>query len=244
MFEGSDIGAIVFDLDGTLVETEHLKAQAYADIIGTLTGRGSPEQAAVDLYRSMVGATDMVICEAMLQRFPIESSLVPAKGETSVEALHRQRMETYRLSYGTPGNLRSAVYDHNVGLLKLAADEQLSVGVATMSFRDEAQRVIGAIGLSDLVDVVVGVDDVANPKPAPDAFLLAMEQLGSDPSQALIVEDSPRGAYAAAASGARWLCVATEFSTDALRQDQTLDPEWIVWEPSRLEEVLARRLTA
>lgn len=243
MFEGSGIGAVIFDLDGTLVETEHLKAQAYADVIGALTGRGSPEPAAVDLYRSMVGATDMVICEAMLERFPLESSLKRASGETSIEALHRRRMETYRRSHGSPENLRTAVYDHNLRLLRAAAEEQLSVGVATMSFREEAQRVIGAIGLSDLVSVVVGVDDVANPKPAPDAFLLAMERLGSDPSQALVVEDSPRGAHAAAASGARWLCVATEFSADALRRDKTLDPEWIVWEPARLEEVLAHRLT-
>lgn len=101
---------------------------------------------------------------------------------------------------------------------------------------------IEAIGLSDIVGTVVGVDNVSNPKPAPDAFLLAMDRLGSDPRNTLIIEDSPRGAQAAAASGALWLCVATEFSSDALRRDDDLDPEWIVWKPSDLIEFVERRI--
>ena len=46
MFESSPVQAIVFDLDGTLVETEHLKARTYADLIGQMTDRGSPEASA------------------------------------------------------------------------------------------------------------------------------------------------------------------------------------------------------
>ncbi len=244
MFEGSNVRAVVFDLDGTLVETEHLKAEAYADLIGTLNGKGSSEQDAIDLYRSMVGATDMTICEAMVERFHLEPRLEPEPGETAVTALHRQRMAVYRRSYGTPENLRGMVYSHSVDLARMASSEGLAVGVATMSFAEEARRVLGAIGLSDTVQAVVGVDDVTNPKPAPDAFLLAMKRLRATPNQTLIIEDSPRGAQAADASGARWICVGTEFSTEALRRETGLDQNWIAWQPEQLPDLVARRVSS
>lgn len=242
MFEGSNIRAVIFDLDGTLVETEHLKAQAYAELIGDLTRKGSPELGAIELYRSIVGATDLTVCEAMIEKFSLQPLLELEQGETPVNALHRLRMAVYRRSFGTPANLSKLVYKHNSDLAKAASSEGMLVGVATMSFSHEARRVIEAIGLSPIVDTVVGVDDVTRPKPAPDAFLLAMDRLGVDRSETLIIEDSPRGAQAAAASGAKWLCVATEFSSEALRHTDELDAEWIVWEPSQLNEFVARRI--
>jgi beta-phosphoglucomutase-like phosphatase (HAD superfamily) len=110
-----------------------------------------------------------------------------------------------------------------------------------MSFSDEAARVISALGLDGSVDTVVGVDHVQNPKPAPDAFVLAMDRLEVSPEQTLIVEDSPAGARAAAASGARWLCVATAFSRQALENATDLDQRWIVKDPARLDEFVAAR---
>ena len=243
MFESSQIRAVVFDLDGTLVETEHLKAMAYAELIGRLTGRGSPEPAAIELYQSIVGATDMAACDAMIDRFALLPYLVPEPGEEPREELHRQRMAIYVESHGTAANLLAQVYGHNLALARQAHKEGLPVAVATMSFSEEATRVLGAISLADVVQTVVGVDHVANPKPAPDAFLLAMKRLGVEPEQTLIVEDSPRGTRAAASSGARWLCVATQFSADALRADPELDAEWIVWDPADLIHSVAHRIS-
>ncbi len=242
MFEDSPIRTVIFDLDGTLVETEHLKAEAYAELVGDLTGRGSPAPEAIDLYRSIVGATDIAVCKAMIDRFSLHKHLRSEPGEAYENALHRMRMALYRRSYGTPENLTKLVYEDNIRLARTASTEGLNVGVATMSFSEEARRVIEAIGLSDVAETVVGVDDVALPKPAPDAFMLAMGRLNSQPSQTLIIEDSPRGAHAAAASGARWLCVATEFSTAALRLETELDPQWIVWDPADLDKTVARRI--
>ena len=242
MFEGSRLRALVFDLDGTLVETEHLKARAYAELIRRLTGKPSDATAAIDLYRSIVGATDMVVCDAMIERFGLEHFLDLSPGETARQALHRERMELYRRNFGTPEQLRKLVYDHNVQLMRAARRAGLDIAVATMSFSDEALRVVDAIGLSEYVRTIVGVDHVAHPKPAPDAFLEAMKRLDVEPSSTLIVEDSPRGAAAAATSGASWICVATEFSQQALRAQDEVDHEWIVWEPSQLRATVERRI--
>ncbi len=242
MFENSDIRAVIFDLDGTLIETEHLKARAYADLVGSIKGLDAPELGAIDLYQSRVGSTDMMICEAMIEEFSLASLLDPGPTETVSEALHRQRMELYRATHGAPEMLRQVIYEHNVHVARSAAEEGLSVGVATMSYSDEARRVLTAIGLGEIISTVVGVDDVANPKPSPDAFLLAMKNLGVEPGECLIFEDSARGAHAAIASGARWICVATEFSTDSLRSDGAIDNEWIAWSPKDVAPLLARRI--
>ena len=244
MFESSDIRAVIFDLDGTLLETEHLKAEAYADLVGELTGRGSPEPSAIELYRSIVGATDLTVCEAMNEKFDLEPLLGDKgwPGERAVEVLHRLRMQVYVARYGTPAKLRSLVYPHNVSLAKTAAGEGLPIGVATMSFSSEAERVLEAIGLTETVETIVGVDHVKNPKPAPDAFLLAMEKLGVSAEQTLVIEDSPRGTQAAEASGALWICVSTDFSRQALSQDDRLEAEWIVHDPATLGETVARRI--
>ena len=242
MFENSDIRAVIFDLDGTLVETEHLKADAYADLIANLTGQDSPDQRAVDLYQDQVGSTDMMICEAMISEFNLAELVNPRPGETHAVALHRQRMELYRAKQGAPERLRELAYQHSIDIARNGASEGLSVGVATMSFADEAKRVLAAIGLADVIDTVVGVADVANPKPAPDAFLAAMDRLGVSPTECLVFEDSARGTQAAIASGARWICVATEFSADSLRADSSIDDEWIAWHPSEVEGLIRCRI--
>lgn len=136
MFERSQIQSVIFDLDGTLVETEHLKAQAYAKLIGELTGRGSPEPRAIELYRSIVGATDLVVCEAMLEGFSISSILKLEPGESPVDALHRQRMDVYTREFGTPENLKKLVYQHNIELAIAAAEQGLQIG----SLRCRLQR--------------------------------------------------------------------------------------------------------
>lgn len=238
----SDIKAFVFDLDGTLLETEQLKAEAYADVIGELLGKSNSEQSAIDLYREIVGSTDRTVSLRMIEKFGLTSKLSQNEGEQGWQALHRIRMERYRASYGTLGKLRAVQYSHNVALLNRAKAEGMQVAVATMSFSDEAERVIDALGLSDSVDTIVGVDNVKNEKPAPDAFLLAMDRLGVSPKQALIIEDSPAGTRAAIASGAVWLCVPTPFSLGAVKAAEDIDRRWIVEDPATLDEKIVERL--
>jgi beta-phosphoglucomutase len=242
MYESSVIRAVVFDLDGTLVETEHLKAEAYAAVVGNLTGMAHPNEAAIELYRAKVGAPDLPMCDEMIARFNLESKLDSQPGESPRTALHRARMSLYREKFGTPETLRRLAYSHNINLARQAYAEGLRIAVATMSFSDEAERVLEALGLSGVVDTVVGVNHIENPKPAPDAFLLAMERLGVSPDETLVIEDSPTGATAAAASGARWICVATPFSTAALRSQIALEPAWIVWDSADLQNTVKRRI--
>ena len=237
----SHIGAFVFDLDGTLVETERLKALSYGRVIRTLTGTTLSNQRAINLYELVVGSTDEMVCERMIEEFDLERTL-EADSEASWKTLHRLRMEDYRLHDGATERLLQHAYQHNVDLLRTQKSAGRSVAVATSSLTDEAVRVLGALGLLMFIDEIVGCDAVTKPKPDPEIYLCTMDRLGIGPDQTIIIEDSPIGTQAAVASGAAWICVTTPLSRKAIASTPSLDRQWVVDDPVKLKDVVNRRL--
>ena len=235
------VSAFIFDLDGTLVETERLKALSYAEVVGRLTGANTPDSRAVELYERIVGSTDEMVCRQMIDEFDLAGSLEPVDGKPWKD-LHRLRLEEYRKNHGAPGQLEANVYQHNIDLLRHQKSVGRTVSVATSSFTDEARRVLDVLGLRVLLDDVVGRDLIDNPKPDPEIYLLAMDRLGISPSEVVIIEDSPIGTRAAMASGAAWICVSTAFSRAAIEAAPWIEPEWTVHDPAKLNETVTRRI--
>lgn len=237
----SRISAFIFDLDGTLVETEKLKARSYANVVGGLTGANSPDHRAISLYERIVGSTDEMVCRQMIDEFGIAEALEPVDGELW-KHLHQIRMDEYRENDGLPEHLLENVYQHNIDLLRQQKAMGRTVSVATSSFSDEAKRVLDALGLRVLLDDIVGREFVKNPKPDPEIYLLAMARLGVEPEQVIMIEDSPIGTQAAMASGAAWICVSTPFSRLAVETTSWLDEQWVVHDPATLSETVERRI--
>jgi HAD superfamily hydrolase (TIGR01509 family) len=75
------------------------------------------------------------------------------------------------------------------------------IGVASNSHRRLVDLALGGSGIADAFDAVVASDEVPRPKPAPDLYVEACRRLGVPPADAVAIEDSPRGAAAAAAAG-------------------------------------------
>ncbi len=237
----SRISAFIFDLDGTLVETERLKAKSYATVIGDLNGADTPDHRAIELYERIVGSTDEMVCRQMIEEFDLSSPLKPVDGEIW-KHLHQIRMDEYRDTDGAPERLLENVYQHNIDLLRNQKRLGRTVSVATSSFIDEAKRVLDVLGVRVLLDDIVGRDSVTKPKPDPEIYLLAMARLGVEPEQVVIIEDSPIGTKAAIESGASWICVSTPFSRQAIESTSWLDPMWVVHDPAKLNETVNRRI--
>jgi HAD superfamily hydrolase (TIGR01509 family) len=89
-----------------------------------------------------------------------------------------------------------------VALLGALADEGVPVGLVSNSRRGFVERGLRAGGLADAFAVIVSSDDVARPKPAPDAYLAAAAALGAEAADCAVLEDSPTGVAAARAAGA------------------------------------------
>ena len=89
-----------------------------------------------------------------------------------------------------------------LALLAALAQAGVPVGLVSNARRRFVEPALRAAGLDDAFGVVVTVDDVSDPKPAPDAYLAAAAALGVDPAACAVLEDSPTGIAAGRAAGA------------------------------------------
>ncbi|MGO2557100.1 HAD family hydrolase [Brachybacterium sp.] len=114
------------------------------------------------------------------------------------------------------------------------------VAIASNSPREVLDTKLAGLGLTELIDASIGIEDVAEPKPAPDMYLAAARALGADPADCLGFEDSETGADAARAAGLQLIAVPSIPGQDPCaprRLTSLADPvlaEWIsAWESRR-----------
>ena len=97
------------------------------------------------------------------------------------------------------------VFEDAVGAARSLRARGVPIAVASSSPRERLQRTLGRAGLLDAFDVVVSGDEVEHGKPAPDMFLLAASRLGVEPSGCVVIEDSAYGVEAGVAADMRVL---------------------------------------
>jgi len=176
--------AVVFDNDGLLLDTE----EAWTRAEETLFARRG-RVFTIEHKRSLIGSARVAAAmklEAMLQR--------EGEGDALMDELHGLVMEEALAGVEPrPGAL---------ALLERLADAGVPVAVASNSQREFVQRTLAVAGLLDGRFVtVVSVEDITQPKPAPDIYLEACRRLDAEPGQCVALEDSPTGVTAAAAAG-------------------------------------------
>jgi beta-phosphoglucomutase-like phosphatase (HAD superfamily) len=191
--------ACLFDLDGTLMDSETLWVEA---TIGFLAARGisvSHDEAQELVYGRSWHDVHRDICA----RWPSVAQPLPAMEAAMRPAFRRLRAER---DIRIPGSLAL--------LRRLAAD--YPVGIVSGSSRTEVDEGIRYLGIGDALALALAADDYAPGKPDPACYLLAARTLGVDPGACLVFEDSAVGVAAARAAG--MACVALA-RPDAPRQD-------------------------
>ncbi len=182
----AELIALLFDLDGTLVDTADANYAAYAAALreaGITIGREAFDRAAVGRHwrqflPGLIGAADADPARVAVRKREIYPGMAA-----------RTRV--------------------NLKLAGLAASLRttLKLGLVTSASRTSAEAVLDAHGLAPLFATVVTGDDVAEPKPAPDAYLLAAARLQVSPEQCLALEDSETGPESAHRAGMQTLRV-------------------------------------
>ena len=240
------IRALIFDLDGTLIDSEPLKAQAYVTAVQRIGSEEHPKQAVLDASRAVVGADAEEAARVMIRRLKLDMDLVPLVRRYGVaepwEAFHLVWQEVYREMVADPQVLRNQMWPHTPGLFSLAREAGCRTGLATMSTRDETRHVLESLGLESELDAVATWNDVQRPKPDPEIYLRVSEQLAVPPGQCLVLEDTPRGVQSALGAGMSVVAVATPYTAQALRRSPHVDPDWIVEELDTLLDTVRRRL--
>ncbi len=241
------IRAFVFDLDGTLVETEELKALSYARAAAELRPE-LDEGAVTEAFKDLVGLSRQEVAVGLMRRFGLEDAARARIAEFGVDtpwqAYVRIRLGIYEEMLGDPKLIHEHRYPHNIALLYDVRREGYPTALATQSHHEQASRVLDILGLLEEFDVVVTRDDVEHGKPDPEMHLLAARELGVRPDECLAIEDSPAGVKAALAAGTEIVAVTTELTRQKFRDTDLLDRCHVVDDPRALPEVVRRLVRA
>ncbi len=240
------IRAMIFDMDGVLVQNEKLKALSVAVAVQRLRGLPEPDPEGIEAYRDSVGASREVVSRHVVDKLGLDKDLRPLLAEYGVsetwEVLGLLRRKIYDEMVADPQVVRDNQWPHTVALLRLAKENNCRTGLATLSARKEALHFVRALGLEKSLDVILAREDVKNGKPDPEIYLLAAEKLDVEPRECIVIEDSPNGVRAGLAAGMNVVAFGTPFTIDKLHETKVVEDEWIVHEPDKLVEVVKKRI--
>ena len=196
MTEGRSLAAVVFDMDGVLVDSEPLQEASLAEFLAR-RGHSLPR----DEYAATIGLNHRRFWEVMVERFGLTEPMEACAAEV-------QRLLLPRLASIPP---KPGARELVLGLDAAGVPE----GLASSSFRPVVDAIVSAIGLETAFGAIVSGEEVRDGKPAPDIYLLAAERLRVEAAGCVAVEDSPHGIEAAIRAGMTCLGVATAYSTPA-----------------------------
>ncbi|GGX22381.1 HAD family hydrolase [Streptomyces chartreusis] len=199
--------SVVFDLDGTLVDSEPNYFEAGRQV---LAEHGVPDFTWAD-HERYVGISTLETVTLWKREYGLRASV-----EELLAAKNRRYLELARTATRAYPEMRKFV--------ELLATEAVPMAVASGSSFEAITSILAGTGLDGQLRTVVSADEVAHGKPAPDVFLEAAARLGADPADCVVVEDAAPGAAAAHAAGMRCIAVpyvaaqadAPEFATAGL----------------------------
>ncbi|HSA21351.1 MAG TPA: HAD-IA family hydrolase [Myxococcota bacterium] len=179
--------ALLFDLDGTLVDSMPAHLEAWRVVLAP-RGLRFPD----GFMEEVAGRPTLAIAGLLRERFgfPVEPAALAAEKQAAFLA----RVERVR------------PVPETVALAR-AAHGKLPLAVGTGGRREQSARLLERAGLRALFSAVVTSEDVARPKPAPDTWLRCAELLGVPPEGCLVLEDAESGFEAARRAGMRVLDV-------------------------------------
>jgi HAD superfamily hydrolase (TIGR01509 family) len=185
----SNISAVIFDMDGTLVDSEIITAWAVTE----LCAECGIEDVDMDCSEFEGGSWE-IIGEEIVKRYPT-MKVTPGIAGRLNKIYHRMLVDT------PPQLIRKARE------AVIAANERMQTAIVSSSHRKSIEETIRRMNISQYIHFYVGAEDCVEHKPAPDGFLKAAELMQVLPSECLVFEDSIPGLQAARNAGMQVVAV-------------------------------------
>ncbi len=187
--------AVIFDCDGTLVDSMSAHFEAWCDALALYGAKGIFKE---DVFMAMGGRPTRDIVVEINDEYDLKldpEAVAFAKREAFLKRLHKIELidEISEFAKSQRGKVPMAV--------------------ASGGSRYVVEKTLAIVGISDWFDEVVTADDVAEGKPAPDVFLKAAQLLGVEPAKCLVLEDAPSGILAAQRAGMQVVAVPSPLSS-------------------------------
>lgn len=198
-----EIKAVLFDMDGLMVDTESLSTEAFIN-----SAKAQGYNMTKEETLKVLGFTKANIYQFWIDYFQGTN----VDGKKLVDD-HYEYIENVLYTVG-PEKMPFVEE-----LLKYLKENNYKIAVASSSDTADIKNNLEKTKLEKYIDEIASGAEVENGKPAPDVFLLAAERLGVDPKDCLILEDSKAGIKAGKASGATVFMVPDMFTVDKECED-------------------------
>lgn len=166
-----DLRAVLFDLDGTLIDSTGLILESYRHTMLTHLGHVLPDEQWLD----GIGT-------------PLDAQL---RNMTTSEEQRLLMKATYRAHYIAHQDTMLATFPGVIGALDALRGRGLRMGLVTSKMRDTTRRALEICALRDYFEVVVALEDASRHKPDPEPVRVALDRLSLEPASAIFVGDSP-----------------------------------------------------
>ena len=192
------LGAIVFDFDGLIVDTEGPGFVSWREVY--------------ELFGAELNLDDWSRATGYIDGFDPALHLENLLGKRLdwTEIIPKREARNWALT------LQAQTLPGIEPLFRSAKERGLRVGVASNSGNGWVEDGLKRLGLRSFVDAVVTRDMVLRPKPAPDVYLKTVQTLGIEPNRSVALEDSEPGCRAAKSAGMKAVAIPNQFSE---RQD-------------------------
>lgn len=216
LFEQTHIKALIFDMDGVLIDSEPVHLRAYQKFFLEY----GIEYTEAD-NSEFLGQKDIEIADRVIARYklPLTREKFVAKKEEVFQSL----------IIADP-----VARDGLIETLEAATDLELKLAVASSATLGSIKLIVNVLDISRYFHSLTSGDEVQNGKPAPDVYLLAAERLGVPPQSCLVIEDTDAGVQAAKSANMR--CIAIPCDATRHQEHRLAD--------AKLESLLELRLEA
>jgi HAD superfamily hydrolase (TIGR01509 family) len=185
----TNLKTVIFDLDGTLIDTEPSAAQAVSRCFKNWGIEVDPADASY-----VTGRTWESAFEFLFQKYKIPVS--PAEASHRVLEAYRDALNDHLIL--VPGGAEAV----------RALSREFRLGLVSGSHRSEIFWALDKLGVRENFEVVYGAEDYPRSKPAPDGYLKAIQALEFKPAECVVFEDSSAGVQSALDAGA-WVVAIT-----------------------------------
>ncbi len=190
--------AVIFDCDGTLVDSMPAHFEAWCEALALYGAGGVFKE---DVFLAMGGRPTRDIVVDLNDEYDLR--LDPAAVAFAKREAFLKRLESVTLI-------------DEVAAFAQSLRGKMPMAIASGGSRMVVEKTLRVVGVSDWFDEVVTADDVVEGKPAPDIFIKAAHLLGVSPAKCLVLEDAPAGILAAQRAGMQVIAIPSPLTSSAI----------------------------